>query len=227
MQVRNQDMVVQYTEGATLQEIGSYYGITRERVRQIIARAGVTRYDGGIHSRAEAKREAKAIRKDRKSIDMYGLTHDEIRAIKDRHGNKPIKTFRQQQHSAAKRGIHWDLLFSEWWLIWRDSGKWEQRGRGKGEYCMGRHNDCGAYKAGNVKIITVEKNQSEYIRRYWGKVKAGILPPPKPRKEQQKRTHCRRGHPFSGENLYVNPTNGDRCCRACRAVACRRREAPS
>src|SRR5262245_14838556 len=27
-------------------------------------------------------------------------------------------------------------------------------------------------------------------------------------------THCKRGHPLSGDNLYIRP-NGARCCRAC------------
>jgi Zn finger protein HypA/HybF involved in hydrogenase expression len=30
------------------------------------------------------------------------------------------------------------------------------------------------------------------------------------------RTHCKRGHPLSGDNLYVQPSNGARICRICR-----------
>lgn len=29
------------------------------------------------------------------------------------------------------------------------------------------------------------------------------------------KTHCPQGHPYAGANLYVNPTNGKRACRAC------------
>lgn len=29
-------------------------------------------------------------------------------------------------------------------------------------------------------------------------------------------THCRRGHPLSGDNLYITPSNGKRVCRICR-----------
>jgi hypothetical protein len=32
-----------------------------------------------------------------------------------------------------------------------------------------------------------------------------------------RRTHCPKGHPYSGENLYVDPT-GRRACRACQAA---------
>lgn len=29
------------------------------------------------------------------------------------------------------------------------------------------------------------------------------------------KTHCANGHPYSGDNLYVNPNTGARACRAC------------
>lgn len=38
------------------------------------------------------------------------------------------------------------------------------------------------------------------------------------------KTHCRRGHPLSGENLYVRPKGG-RDCMECRRDAVRRRRA--
>jgi hypothetical protein len=32
---------------------------------------------------------------------------------------------------------------------------------------------------------------------------------------QRAKTHCLRGHPLSGENLYINPHDGYRHCRTC------------
>lgn len=40
----------------------------------------------------------------------------------------------------------------------------------------------------------------------------------KGRQHNQRRTHCIRGHEYAGENLYLNPTNGRRDCRACRRL---------
>jgi hypothetical protein len=37
------------------------------------------------------------------------------------------------------------------------------------------------------------------------------------------KTHCTRGHPYSGENLQVLP-NGHRVCRACRRIYNRQRK---
>lgn len=35
------------------------------------------------------------------------------------------------------------------------------------------------------------------------------------RRAQAHKTHCPQGHPYSGANLYVNPTSGHRLCRCC------------
>lgn len=32
-------------------------------------------------------------------------------------------------------------------------------------------------------------------------------------------THCKRGHPLEGDNLYLRPDRTGRCCRTCRAAA--------
>lgn len=32
------------------------------------------------------------------------------------------------------------------------------------------------------------------------------------------KSHCLRGHPLAGDNLYIAPKSGARCCRACRRV---------
>ena len=38
----------------------------------------------------------------------------------------------------------------------------------------------------------------------------------KGRQYPAKLTHCKRGHPLSGENLYINATSGNRQCRSCK-----------
>lgn len=41
------------------------------------------------------------------------------------------------------------------------------------------------------------------------------------RNGNEAKTHCRHGHPLSGENLYRHP-DGSRCCRVCMRAAWRR-----
>lgn len=38
-----------------------------------------------------------------------------------------------------------------------------------------------------------------------------------------RRNECRKGHPLSGENLYIQPSNGKRFCRQCQTDRRRRR----
>jgi hypothetical protein len=64
------------------------------------------------------------------------------------------KEFTDQRHCAMKRGISWELSFSQWLAIWQDSGHFHERGKGRGKYVMARYDDEGPYAFYNVKIIT-------------------------------------------------------------------------
>lgn len=55
-----------------------------------------------------------------------------------------------------KRGIDFKLSFDEWWDIWKPH--YHNRGSKKGQFCMCRIMDKGAYEVGNVTIGTVENN---------------------------------------------------------------------
>lgn len=48
---RNSDMELRYRAGQTLSQIAAQEGISRERVRQILRKRGVTKIDGGAHKR--------------------------------------------------------------------------------------------------------------------------------------------------------------------------------
>lgn len=77
-----------------------------------------------------------------------------------------LKAFRVQRDNAKKRGIGWNITLAEWWKLWTDSGKWEQRGCLKGQFVMSRHGDAGNYEAGNVSIKTNSENSKEALRRW-------------------------------------------------------------
>lgn len=59
------------------------------------------------------------------------------------------------------RSVKMKLTFEQWWKIWQDSGKWEQRGKRKGQYCMCRKNDNGNYTVKNVRIDLTANNVRE------------------------------------------------------------------
>jgi hypothetical protein len=70
----------------------------------------------------------------------------------------------QHKGKSRYRGIEFLLTFEEWWSIWQASGKWELRGRRRGQYVMARYGDQGAYEAGNVRICPVSENVAESNR---------------------------------------------------------------
>lgn len=153
---RAKEMAELYSQGLTLEQVSERYGITRERVRQLILTLGIARKDGGQAVRTQQKRAARSQRADALSVERYGLTRAEYAAI-------PVKArqaFREQKRNARTRGIEWHMTVAEWWDVWQKSGKWPQRGRGQG-YCMGRKGDCGPYSVDNVYICTIGQNFSD------------------------------------------------------------------
>jgi hypothetical protein len=82
----------------------------------------------------------------------------------------PERTAFMRHRSAARgRGIPFLMTFDEWWEVWRASGKWPERGRHKGQYCMARFRDLGAYETGNVRIILGRENLAEMDQSYRSK----------------------------------------------------------
>src|SRR5690606_26760398 len=81
---RDADMVQRYCSGESLQKIGDRYGITRERVRQIVKSFGVTSLDGGVYVAAQRRAEirqreldAKREARKQKHLDLISLVVQE------------------------------------------------------------------------------------------------------------------------------------------------------
>lgn len=177
---RNQDrerqMALLWKAGKTLREIGIEFDLTRERVRQILARLGLTGKDGGRHvasilaqpQKDAAAREAFARRMGKcnaRTQHIYGCSY--AVAIECNGGlgisiqNGRAHKYLFQRKSADDRGIKWQLTFPQWCEIWEKSGKEALRGRGKGKFCMARHSDLGPYSPENVRICEFVANSKE------------------------------------------------------------------
>lgn len=147
-----------YEAGMTLEQIGQRYGVTRERIRQILKRLGLTGEHGGIKKRAQVKREKIAASRDASYIARFGVDYAHYIVIRDGGG---VSAFRQQRTNAARRGIGWHLSLGDFWRIWQESGRWQERGRGKGKYCLARYADRGDYTIGNVWVCSFPENCRE------------------------------------------------------------------
>jgi hypothetical protein len=167
---RAERMASMFRQGLTLTQIGEHFGVTRQRVEQVLRRDfGIKGTDGGANVRAAAKKQAKQARLDAASLVRWGMPFEEARQHR-RDGS--IRIFESQRNCAKQRGIAWHLSFAQWLEVWNLSGKWELRGRGKGRYCMSRIKDSGGYEVGNVHIQLNEENGREAVKQWKGKKKA-------------------------------------------------------
>ena len=76
----------------------------------------------------------------------------------------PEYRYVQQMKSAEKRGIDWLFTFDTWFVMWQQSGHYNEMGNRKGQYCMARSGDTGPYSITNVRITTTEDNHREAVK---------------------------------------------------------------
>ena len=167
---RNAEICRLFQCGKTLQEVGDIFGITRERARQILAQQGLAAPDGGQHLRSKSRKAVRAALKDMWAQEKHGCTYQQYRSLVDADRDKPAYrrptlAYSLQKRNARTRGISWEMKLWDWWMVWQESGKWSERGRGTG-YVMAREKDAGSYHKDNVSIITANQNiKDSYINK--------------------------------------------------------------
>jgi predicted DNA-binding protein YlxM (UPF0122 family) len=171
-----------HQSGMTFQEIADIFSVSRQAVEQIILGSGyeIRENIGGnkVQSFLDGVERIKLRNEHQEKVAQlkWGCSHNQVNEVKAKGGgntsfkNSAICKFKQQRASAQMRRIGWELSLWDWWTIWQESGKYEQRGRGNG-YCMARFGDTGPYSKSNVYITTSKQNSSDqYIS---GKDRAG------------------------------------------------------
>ena len=113
----------------------------------------------------------------------------------------------QRWDAINRRGIEFNLTFEQWWDIWQQSGKYEERGRLGHQYVMARFNDTGPYQIGNVKIITHDQNLNET---------KGMKRPPRTKEHEEKLRLSRIGRPSHWKGKPVPQSRIDKYKETCR-----------
>ena len=150
-------VIKQFKDGLSMPDIAASHGVTRQRIQQILKANNLKRTDGGACLRGVAVRSAQIAERNSRYMDKLGCTYGEYRAI-------PVEARRAYQYqlrNARLRKIGWAFTLHTWWCIWKESGKWGERGRGFG-YCMARKGDIGVYSPDNVYICTGSQNMRDY-----------------------------------------------------------------
>lgn len=161
-------MVDLYRSGSTFKEIGIAHGLSRERVRQILRyRLGIGAQASGRLARRMRVKAATLAAKEARSLAKFGCSRSQYAELIEigremmREGasfcRTPTGAWHSQRRSAMMRGIPWQISLWDWWMVWKISGKWGHRGRGRG-YMMCRIGDQGAYSLDNVYIATGSHN---------------------------------------------------------------------
>jgi len=160
---RDERMCSMFIGGSTYQEIGNAYGISRQRVAQILNKVGITGKDGGVSRRSNERKRLKREAIETRFMSFYGCTRGRWRHYRAFHEDiekTPLYPFKKQKGNAKERNIEWLFNIDEWWEVWNSSGKWEKRGRCLGQYVMARYGDVGPYSKDNVYITTCSENSS-------------------------------------------------------------------
>lgn len=156
---RDCDMCNMFRDGIVLEEIGNKYNITRERVRQILRRHGLTRFDGGQHViTLQKKQKQDALRKERrtKRAAKYGVTLEVFDKLAKRVSSHAMARFREiRWHVSAgtypyKKGVEWDLTLLDYANTWEKAGL-EPAQRG---YYFARKDLDKGYVKDNMQILT-------------------------------------------------------------------------
>lgn len=150
--VRSQHMAILYKRGATLEEIGLQYGVTRERVRQILWKDhGFRGGDGGqtiIAAEAKVRREKK---RETRYQKKYGCSWAQYRAILRAGGTR---FYTELKRNTSRDGIKLELTLWQWWSIWQESGHYGERGRGRRGYWLFRLRSDASLSLDNYCIAT-------------------------------------------------------------------------
>jgi hypothetical protein len=169
MTSREETMCTMYREGRTLQEIGDRFGITRERVRQLIRPLGVTRADGGIHIAAVENQRRREVRasasREARSMSTYGCSYAEAKRLN--YGmafsdvGSPAFAYMRDRCNHTRRGKTFELTFPQWSDLFEAAGGVFNRGRFAEGLVLSLRDKRGNFVMGNVRVITLSENTRE------------------------------------------------------------------
>lgn len=154
---RNQVICDAFASGRTLAAIGADYGISRERVRQILVANGVSADSGGVALSARQKKVASQEARNSNKLRIWGISLEEwtrLNTIKNPLGENPFRAFTSYRRNARKYGDdRWRISFVEWWAMWEASGLWGKKGSSDERIVMIRTNPAGNFEAANLEIV--------------------------------------------------------------------------
>lgn len=163
---RNETIASLFKAGQTVIQLASEYGVSHQRISQILHKLGVDQKSGGRAERKRMNIAAARSKSDAWCERWYGVPRSVANAIKKEHGYKVLRDYKFQRKNARRRKIKWELTLSTWLGFWLASGVFERRGRGRGKYVMARRGDVGPYSISNIFAHEAIENLHDGRNKY-------------------------------------------------------------
>jgi hypothetical protein len=154
---RNVKILDQFAKGESMESIGRAFGISRQRIHQIINK----------HATPQ-DREARSLASRGVGYEAYEL---EIKGMSIKARSEPILVYWRFSRYVKGRGIPFKITFDLWWQLWQESGKWSQRGASANCYCLARKSKDFGFVPDNVEI---RKNYEGWKGRNGEKLPVGV-----------------------------------------------------
>lgn len=163
---RNEAICRKFKSDMNMGEIAAAYGVSRQRIQQILAREEIYWMDGGAHLHAEAARaktrEDRARRREARALRTYGCSYAEM--VKLNMGmsasdiGSPAFKYRDQRRNAKRDGVTFEISFPVWVGIFERSGGISNRGLYANGLVLGRKDKSKGFTLDNVHVVTLSEN---------------------------------------------------------------------
>jgi hypothetical protein len=154
------------TQNVTMTDLGVQEGLTRERIRQLLKKAGLTRKNGlKALSRGARKEVLKRQADDRHCLHMYGCDLAVMRSITNAHSRRGlvshpmVQKWIQHRNNAHRRSIPWNLTFPEYAEI--VGPHLLTMNLSRGGMVLGRKDKTGPFSKENCQMLTLAENSKE------------------------------------------------------------------
>ncbi len=146
--IRNVDIVARFLKGETSSELGVEYGLTRQRVIQILSQLGVEIAKGGFALKCQQAQQARQVLRQSEINRSYGTSRATVASIPA----NVRRAYSSQRRWVSSAGMDWSFNLESWWKVWHESGNFEHRGANQGQFRMRRRDNTQSWGPTTVFI---------------------------------------------------------------------------